>query len=400
MTGNTADYAGSAVYGGSLDYCLVLGVGSHLLIVPSGPHIFKLVFNFTNTSYNSDPSYISSDPTNICFCNASMKPNCSESAFQVTAFPGKRFNLSVVVVGQKNGTVPGDIHATFTRDGPSLGVLEDVQTINSTKCSNLSYTVYSSDHSERIFLKVQRPEYSMRSGIYLHPIQRDIEVLLKECPPGFTLNQNPAYCDCVHLLTVNNVSCNISTQKIHRPPPVWIGCHNDTAPNTGVIFHHHCPFDFCLPHNVDINVTNLTIKEDEQCDVGRTGVLCGACKEGLSLALGTSKCIHCTNYWLLLLVAFVFAGIALVFLLIVCNLTVTEGTLNGLIFYANIVQINSAIFFPPKHVPVLNDFLTIFIAWLNLDLGIQTCFYNGMDAYAKTWLQFAFPIYIWLITIL
>jgi len=48
----------------------------------------------------------------------------------------------------------------------------------------------------------------------------------------------------------------------------------------------------------------------------------------------------------------------------------------------------------------LNDFLTIFIAWLNLDLGIQTCFYNGMDAYAKTWLQFAFPIYIWLITIL
>ena len=40
-----------------------------------------------------------------------------------------------------------------------------------------------------------------------------------------------------------------------------------------------------------------------------------------------------------------------------------------------------------------------FIAWLNLDLGIELCFYNGMDAYFKTWLQFLFPLYIWLIVV-
>ena len=175
---------------------------------------------------------------------------------------------------------------------------------------------------------------------------------------------------------------------------------NSSASNTGLIFHDHCPFDFCLPNDVDINVTNLSIEEDEQCAVGRTGVLCGACKEGLSLALGTSKCISCTNYWLLLLVAFAVAGAALVFLLISCNLTVTEGTISGLIFYANIVQINRAIFFPHKTIYILNDFLEVFIAWLNLDLGIQTCLYNGMNAYVKTWLQFAFPVYIWVITLL
>ncbi len=27
-----------------------------------------------------------------------------------------------------------------------------------------------------------------------------------------------------------------------------------------------------------------------------------------------------------------------------------------------------------------------------MDLGIETCFYN---AYVKTWLQFAFPLYVW-----
>jgi len=37
----------------------------------------------------------------------------------------------------------------------------------------------------------------------------------------------------------------------------------------------------------------------------------------------------------------------------------------------------------------------VFIAWLNLDLGIETCFYDGMNAYGKTQLQFVFPFYIW-----
>ena len=36
----------------------------------------------------------------------------------------------------------------------------------------------------------------------------------------------------------------------------------------------------------------------------------------------------------------------------------------------------------------------IFIPLANLDLGIPTCFYNGMDDYAKMWLQLAFPFYL------
>ena len=54
---------------------------------------------------------------------------------------------------------------------------------------------------------------------------------------------------------------------------------------------------------------------------------------------------------------------------------------------------NHHIFFPQSS----NNPASIFIAWLNLDLGIQTCFYNGMDAYAKTWLDLVFPVYIWVI---
>ena len=33
------------------------------------------------------------------------------------------------------------------------------------------------------------------------------------------------------------------------------------------------------------------------------------------------------------------------------------------------------------------------MAWLNLDFGIQTCFFDGLNAFWKAWLQFVFPCY-------
>ena len=86
-------------------------------------------------------------------------------------------------------------------------------------------------------------------------------------------------------------------------------------------------------------------------------------------------------------------GLALVFFLLVSKLTVATGTLSGLVFYANIVGINRTTFIPVE----TTNILSAFIAWLNLDFGVETCFYKGMDAYSKTWLQFVFPIYIWVI---
>ena len=85
------------------------------------------------------------------------------------------------------------------------------------------------------------------------------------------------------------------------------------------------------------------------------------------------------------------------FLLLKCNLTVSMGTINGLIFYANIVRVNHTTFFPHGDGNIFTDILSVFIAWLNLDLGIETCFVSGLDVYVKTWLQFLFPLYIWIL---
>ena len=161
----------------------------------------------------------------------------------------------------------------------------------------------------------------------------------------------------------------------------------------GIITHSHCPFDYCKSQSV-----RFTLNEtDLQCNYDRRGLLCGGCQPGLSLALGSSHCLQCSNAYLSLLVVFVIAGIALVILLLVCKLTVAMGTINGIIFYASIIAVNQSVFFPSGDTNVVLDILRMFIAWINLDLGIETCFYDGMDAYTRTWLQFIFPVYIWVL---
>ena len=77
------------------------------------------------------------------------------------------------------------------------------------------------------------------------------------------------------------------------------------------------------------------------------------------------------------------------------NMTVAIGTLNGLIFYANILYANKTLFLQHQGI----NFMTVFVLWLNLDLGIDTCYFPGMDTYVKTWLQLVFPAYIFLLVI-
>ena len=84
------------------------------------------------------------------------------------------------------------------------------------------------------------------------------------------------------------------------------------------------------------------------------------------------------------------ASIALVALLLPLNMTVTIiGNLNGLIFYVKIIIVYAikSILLPFQK----TNFITVFIPWPNLELGIDTCYFPGMDTYVKTWLQLAFP---------
>ena len=406
---NTADYAGDGLYGGKINYCYTYLHFKNYLNHSSYHHsseIFNTIFNFTQQPGISN---ISSDPYGVCLCNESGHMNCSIKSimFPRSIYSGEMFNISAAAVGQGSGVAPATIIATVTR---SQNISQPIkQYLNtSSRCVTLTYVLHSEHKVETIELTVKQPG----AGIfydYRYPSPTVTVSLTSPCPWGFTLQHNPHYCDCNPLLVKQMISCNIGNHEtIQRVAPVWIGCGNITIKSNnsalatrfadadndqctcqGVIVHLPCPYDYCVLKNVNISWSTT----DKQCAFNRTGILCGECPDGLSLVLGSSKCLHCSNLYLLLVIAFALAGLILVIFLIVCNLTVSEGMINGLVFYANVVHRNRSIYFPSTDA----NPLAVFIAWLNLDLGIETCFYNGMDAYTKAWLQFVFPVYIWLI---
>ena len=88
----------------------------------------------------------------------------------------------------------------------------------------------------------------------------------------------------------------------------------------------------------------------------------------------------------------------LVLFILVLNLTVTQGLINGIVLYTNILWTYKPAWFPYQqniHMPL--SVFQVFIAWFNLDFGIESCFFYDFNALWKTWLQFLFPLYIWAI---
>ena len=106
FSGNSAGIAGSVLFGGKINDCF--------LILSDQLYNKSKYFNKTfDYSAQTGPSVISSEPTNVCFCNISgdnnNTQNCNQKLLKKTAYPGEEINISVVAVGQDYGVAPGII---------------------------------------------------------------------------------------------------------------------------------------------------------------------------------------------------------------------------------------------------------------------------------------------------
>ena len=408
---NRAGIAGNAVYGDRQPPACVPTHRQDTCYNCPPPDISDLyIYNGVNDS--SDLSSFTSDPTRVCFCDERGIPDCYKVQESVTVHPGENFNLSLAVVGYGLGTVQG---AVFSRGRASVsesGVfwreleLEYSQEIPGLECQEVEYSIASEREREQFTLAVDTQSFLVSLGeamfiastttgfpYYSDSFERFshipvfVEVDLLPCPVGFQLVRGRCICHEVLLdHDIENCFFSNGTDHILRPVPYWIGLPNDK--NSHILIHTHCPFDYCQSEDLNINAETV----DVQCQYQRSGVLCGSCREGLSMTLGSSECRTCSNVYLVSITLFAVMGAALVALVALLNMTVSVGSLNGLILFANILQANKDTFLPSASAMI--SFLSAFIAWLNLDLGIPMCFFDGLTTYVKTWLQFVFPLYI------
>ena len=408
---NSAKYGGDDIYGASIQLS-----GSICQTSQSNNECNKIIIN----GVSSELSSISSDPLRVCLCNDEGKPLCnstyeySYTRTSRTVYPGEIFTVSAILVGGDFGTTTGMVYAGFLFVNPLVTLTPVSQSItDSSRCGKLKYVLYTNhthqiDHlvlylttsfvskKEAFFYQKGCNDHQFQFCSYKTPIF--INITLLDCPVGFSLTGNPPgyRCECYHTLKDNGVKCSLDngTGYLLWSSSLWIDTKNDT-----VTYTKYCPFDYCMTNSKRLNVSSNL---DSQCAFNRAGRLCGGCKDNYSLAIGSSHCIHCpNNNNLALLIFFAAAGFLLVFFISALNLTVTKGMINGLIFYANVIKIYQSILISQTdEVSSVLMFLKAFIAWINLDFGIETCFFQGLTAFWKTWLQFIFPLYIWVIALL
>ena len=365
---NSASVAGDDAYGGMYRVCN---------IVPNSGTTLSRQLSCPMTRYWSLESNrsVSSLPFAVCACSEGIV-NCSIRRVHRSLYPGQSFNLSLVTIGSCEGISPGAIVSDIS--GGSLSTSIGNQ-MTSSECKSFTYFTTSKGRGAVVTVSAARSQFDDAD------LAVDIEFL--SCPIGFEQSLDNGTCVCNEIIE-NKVNCDINNEEypFSRTGDSWIAYNKA---NRCFILQDNCPFDYCKSGMVSFSATNPQL----QCALNRTGTLCGECQSGLSLVLGSNKCQRCTNVYLLLFPVFMISGVLLIAALIFFDITVASGRINGLLLYVNIVKMNESIFLPNGSMPVLRQF----IAWLNLDLGIDTCFCNGLDAYWKTWIQFVFPFYLWIL---
>ena len=413
FTNNTAYQSGSDIYGGLLDRCTIDPKAELVYDHPIYEHFYGFDYIKATTQieqiidYNqyarSHPDYlidniskldvlglISSDGIlKFCLDNVVLSnythPNVSK-------YKGELFTVSVAVVDQVGNPMNATVSSSSESGNANFKSGQVEQQVGSGQCTELEYNVYSQDSSVQmnLHLYVDGP---CGNNIEVSKLTLKITFLPCECPVGFQPSppQTECVCECDRRLKQHQITrCFAKNGTIQVETNIWIGVSNSTN-ETGFVIQE-CPYDYCVQKPVNISLRSPD-SADKQCAYNRTENLCGMCKEDLSLVFGSSRCRECSSYYIFLLIPFALAGIALVVFILLLNMTVATGTIHGLIFYANILTANRSLFLPF----VTPNILTVFISWLNLDLGIETCFYNGMDSYGKFLLQLAFPIYVFVL---
>ena len=394
--GNEAKLAGNAVYSTRLYNCSIE------ISNINQEDFYKEIFK------NTVQGDVSSDAFTIFFCN-------NEKLYH--AYPGGSVHIPVSVqdvIGNPTYAVmtvmPSERKNVLKKLNWQFSDFQGSFIINGKNvCTIINLTIHTMDTST--LDKTSLLLFTMLGSFNINRV----EVMLHSCPLGFQLDNRLGACVCSYLFIhikdfkEQSIICNTDNNTFTKPAGLnlWIG-----TDVTGKEFQiAYCNPSYCnIGSQYDLlhfNKTSSYLSSSASsetiplCYGSRTGELCGECITNYSVVFGSTDCKHCSGqlWWLLTSMVCLTAGPLLVFLLYALKLTLTTGTLNGIIFYAQITHIVVTGYLNTPCPDCGQELFlikvsTIFVSWLNLNLGFPLCFYNGMTELWKAGLCLLFPLYL------
>ena len=177
-------------------------------------------------------------------------------------------------------------------------------------------------------------------------IKLQLIIELSPCYSGYFYNVHSNTCVCYHHQDI--VECYDDYNEIKRG--YWFGAVTGPSKPTVSL----CPSRYCYfgKHRKETRqgYCLLPSASDDQCHSHRTGVACGKCKSGYTLAYDSPDCINkdkcsvgMTILVIVLTILYWIAVVAVVFILMhfSCKFQISSGYAYGIIYYYSIVDILS-----------------------------------------------------------
>ena len=390
---NTAAEAGSSIYCNNLYGCKADTDRLNLMNESS------TVFSFSISKHRN----ISMPPTSLCLCGLSCNTNDVKIEYNLSNFirPGQNLEFELAAVYYYyylhiKLLQYGYAAVTFlliNRDNvhsvPSWQVSANSANqalLEKQDCTSVTITLLKVKYGPN----PSSPAIITSSGslrLTLYGIQ------LLDCPIGFELNVTEGKCVCSRLLYKLSASyqpdCHISSgadnsiSTITRTDTEWIGIAN--LSNGIVVFGAalnclvYCKYKSGYTKLIVNDTINVAIADSDDlsnsvplCIDNREGLLCSQCPHGYSVVYGSYECKQCSNWWLFTIIIYAVIGPLLIYLFYVLKLTLTTGSLNGIIFC---IQILGFIDPPSVDKKGMNILLN---GWNHYYFNYPLCLYKGM----------------------
>ena len=251
----------------------------------------------------------------ICHCTCNESNNCSVDTLG-PVYPGQMLQVELCTpFNDKPSTLYAEVNSIYLptsacKVAPQTEIIYTIS--NHSKNFTFIIVLEATDVCELFLIAAASDTPTIAEAFY---------VKLLTCPVGFTLKNG--VCDCDPVLSSHIDECYIDYSAIRCPANTWISAH--TQANDTDYLISDCPMDYCLPYSSNINL----LHPDLQCQFNRSGILCSQCQHHLSMVFGSSRCMKCTNLHILIIsIIVIVAGIILVALLYLYNITVTTGTIS------------------------------------------------------------------------
>ena len=366
---NTASSVGGAIF--------YNGIGEHQLhdithtcIFDAIPNIENVQINFSgNRQYNNIVNSVYASPLYACvqnctsdtfntsemllLCNSGIKFDDNNTlqiqgegsnvelvnklSESLKVFPGINFNLPFYLIDARKNKQAGSFMA------------EIISGNNVMIHSDYAYSI--GKQMKVLGSSGSKAKLSFRRNHRPFEVVMDVELL--QCPPGLHLDaggNSTCVCRFNGASIYRMIICGSEQQKALIVSGYWAGYIDHSTPTPSTFYTAICPIGFCqyntnsvkslyrLPKNVSVEGMDTFM-----CGSSRSGVLCGECRKGHSVYYHspTLECKEdklCEFGWLFYIMSELLPLTVFFAIIILFNIKVTSGAVNGFIFYCQVVS--------------------------------------------------------------